>query len=143
MSRLSVARSSARLAAGLGIAGLLSLAPATASATVLIVSDTGDTLAAGQLRTLVAAAADGDTILVPAGTIDLTLGTLVIGAHVTIVGAGPDLATIDGGGLARVLDVPAGRSLVVSGLTLRRGVAATGVGGGIRNGARCTSLMWW
>lgn len=134
MSRLTVARGSVHLAAGLGVVALLSLAPATASATILMVSDTGDTLAAGQLRTLLAAAADGDTILVPAGTIDLTLGTLVIGAHVTIVGAGPDLTTIDGGGLARVLDVPAGRSLVVSGLTLRRGVAATGVGGGIRNG---------
>lgn len=109
------------------------LAPLAASATTYAVTDAGDTLAAGQLRTIIAAAVAGDTVLVPAGTITLVAGTITFGTDVTVIGAGQALTTIDGAGASRVFDVPAGRSVVIVGLTITQGVTATGIGGGVRN----------
>lgn len=129
----TAARRSVRAAAGLGLAGLLTLAPSTSHAAIHVVVDGGDTLAPGQLRTLVSAAVDGDIVIVPALTVTLASGGIQLAANITIIGAGHDLTIIDGGGLDRVFDVPATRTVVIAGLTMRRGVVATGVGGGVRN----------
>ena len=71
------------------------------------VTDLGDSTpggAPGQLRRLITDAADGDTIIVPAGVITLTgaagddanaSGDLDITKNVIIEGAGPDLTIID------------------------------------------------
>ena len=118
---------------GLALAGLILLAPRAGAAAVHLVSDLGDTGAPGQFRTLVAAAADGDTVLIPAGTIVLASGQIDIAASLAIVGAGRQLTTIDGGGTSRVFEVQAGHVVTLSGVTVRRGAVAVGTGGGINN----------
>ena len=118
---------------------LLAAAPGTAAATVHVVSDFGDSGAAGQLRTLIIAAAPGDTIVIPPGTIVLTGpagGDLDINKPLTIVGSSADLTIIDANGIDRVLDVQAAGDVVLSGVTLRNGAVhpeTGGGGGGIRN----------
>lgn len=74
------------------------------------------------------------TINVPAGEYRLTLagigednaasGDLDITANVDIVGAGPDLTTIDGGGTDRVFHVLGMPPVVISGVTIRGGAAS-------------------
>jgi hypothetical protein len=81
--------------------------PGLSAAATWTVTDFGDTGAPGQLRTLLDAAASGDTIVIPAGTITLTGpaddsgGGLAITKSVTIQGAGAGLTVIDGGGVER------------------------------------------
>ena len=91
-----------------------------------------------------------DTIILPAGTYSLTVGTpnedlanggdLDILGSLTIVGAGADATIIDGNGLDRVLDVnPAltpGVGVTIAGVTIRNGLEDTG--GGIENGGVLT-----
>jgi len=118
---------------------LLAAAPGTAAATVHVVSDFGDSSAGGQLRTLIIAAAPGDTIVIPPGTIVLTAaagGDLDINTQLTIVGSGADHTIIDANGVDRVMDVAAAGDVVLSGVTLRNGAVhpeTGGGGGGIRN----------
>jgi hypothetical protein len=75
-----------------------------AHAATWTVTDCGDTNAPGQLRTLLNAAGDGDTIIVPACTITLTPanGPLTVYSasapkRITIVGAGAASTRISGG----------------------------------------------
>src|SRR5262249_60822974 len=79
---------------------LVGAAARPSGASVLVVTDLGDTGAPGQLRTLINAAAAGDTIVVPPGTIALSgavgedanaPGDLDIHKALTIVGAGAAL----------------------------------------------------
>ncbi len=76
------------------------------------------------------AAAAGDTILIPPGTIVLTGaagdnanadGDLDVLKNLTILGAGPELTIVDANGVDRVFDVASGVTAVVAGLTMRGG----------------------
>ncbi len=76
------------------------------------------------------AAADADTIVLPAGTYVLSggggedlaaSGDLDLRASVTIAGAGADLTVIDGGGVDRIVDVVESATVTLSGVTLRNG----------------------
>ena len=118
----------AGLLSGVSLAASLLAIPA--SAATFVVSDFGDSGAPGQLRSLINAAAAGDTILVPPATIVLTgapgdnanaSGDLDILKDLTIVGAGPELTVIDAGGVDRVFQIQTGVTVTISGLTLRHG----------------------
>jgi predicted outer membrane repeat protein len=124
------------------ILALALAAAGPASAAVLTVASCGDTGAQNQLRDRINdAAVSGDTINVPACVITLTgaagndsnaSGDLdIIGKSVTIVGAGPGLTIIDGGGIDRVFHVLTGSSLTLIGMTIRNGNSGAGTGGGI------------
>lgn len=95
--------------------------------TVTSLTDTG---APGELRALMNAAAPGDTIVIPPGTIVLSgaanddanaSGDLDVTKDLTIVGAGAELTVIDGAGGDRVFHVLAGVTASISGLTMRDG----------------------
>ena len=101
------------------------------------VTDLGDTTpggAPGQLRFEITAAASGDTIVIPPGTITLTgaadedanaSGDLDIFKDLTIQGAGAGVTIIDGGGIDRVIEIVAATA-TVSGMTIRNGYAGGG-----------------
>src|SRR3989304_3589711 len=86
-------------------------------AATLTVTDLGDSTpggAPGQLRFEINAAAPGDTIVIPAGTITLTgiaaadanaTGDLDLTKNLTLQGAGPGTTIIDGGGIDRVIEI--------------------------------------
>jgi hypothetical protein len=125
------------------------------SAATLTVTDLGDSGAPGQLRALIDAAASGDTIVIPAGTITLTgaagenvnaSGDLDIRKNLTIQGAGAEATIIDGGGIDRIFDIDpsfsGGITVVMSGLTIRNGNAgSSNDGGGIRNNSSTTLTL--
>ncbi len=111
---------------------LATFAPAIAwsAPAVHTVTSFADNGGAGQLRTLMNAAAPGDTIIIPPGTIVLTgapnddanfSGDLDVTKNLTIVGAGAQLTIIDGAGLDRIFQVAAGVTASISGLTMRNG----------------------
>jgi predicted outer membrane repeat protein len=102
------------------------------AATTLTVTDCGDSFAAGQLRTLLMAAAPGDTILIPGCTITLTHGEMNFSKNLTIEGAGPGKTILDGGGTSRIFAIgPAQPTAVtITGLTIRGGVVPPGTSGG-------------
>ena len=114
-------------------AALLTAQPAAAA--IHVVTDLGDSGGPGQLRDIIAASVAGDTILVPAGTIVLADGQLVIDKDLVIIGASRFLTVIDGAGLGRVFHVTSTAHAAISGLTIRNGVPAASpfVGGGIQN----------
>jgi predicted outer membrane repeat protein len=129
---------------------LASLSPAAAQ-TTHTVTDCGDTTpggAPGQLRTLILAAAAGDTVAIPASCPVITLtglpdddagvtGDLDVLVDLTIQGQGLGLTVIDGGGIDRVFDVLPGVDLTLQKLTIRNGDGTTNAGtksgGGIYN----------
>lgn len=111
-----------------------------ASAATLTVTDFGDTSSAnctgfapGQLRTLIRNANNGDTIIIPAGTITLTgttgddqncSGDLDISKNLTIQGAGAGQTIIQAGmssgaGVDRVFDI--NQAVTLIGVTIRHG----------------------
>ena len=111
--------------------------PRPGGAAILTVTDLGDTTPGGtpgQLRFEITAAASGDTIVIPAGTITLAgpggenlnqRGDLDISKNLTIQGAGPGMTIIDGAGIDRVFDIFAATA-TVSGMTIRNGNAGGG-----------------
>jgi len=108
--------------------------------TTLEVTDLGDSGAPGQLRTLIADAAPGATIVIPRGTIELrgdpldgAGGALNLEKNVTLVGAGVDATILEGPGRDRVIAISANAVVNISGMTIARGVAADDYGGGIHN----------
>jgi large repetitive protein len=72
---------------------------------------------------------------VPAGTYDLSLGSLEVTANtVTVSGAGRAVTEVTAGGASRVLFVGAGATATVEGLTITHGNAGnSGYGGGIES----------
>jgi hypothetical protein len=130
-------------ALGLAIAAIL-IAAAPARAQVFTVNTTLDTTpgqsqctaVACSLRAAVEAAAEGDTVQVPAGTFTLQFGTLTVpsaasGAGITIAGAGAASTIISGNNSSRVLTIGGEGRAFVSRVTLRDGVAAGQSGGNV------------
>ena len=102
--------------------------------TVTALGDTTPGGTAGQLRFEITAAASGDTIVIPPGTITLTgasgenanaSGDLDITKNLTIQGAGAGITILDGGGIDRVIEIVAATA-TVSGMTIRNGYAGGG-----------------
>ncbi len=132
------------LAAGLAVGG------GEARAGVFVTTETADTADAAcdrdcSLREAVIAAnlAPGqDVVILAPGVYRLTraaggadtpsVGDLDFTGDTVLYGESAATTIIDGGGLDRVLDVPAGVALEVTGVTLRNGHASEG-GGAVRN----------
>jgi hypothetical protein len=106
--------------------------------TVLNILDSG----AGSLRSAIAAAHNGDTIVFASSlagqTITLSKGELLISHNVTVAGPGAGQLTISGNHASRVFEVAAGTQVTLSGLTIANGLTAGGDGGGILNGGTLT-----
>src|SRR5437763_16112655 len=115
----------------------LSLACALAmptNATTIVVTNTNDS-GPGSLRQALAIANDGDTIDATgiSGVINLTSGELLVETSVTINGPGADLLAVDGNMISRGFRIPvSGKTIAISGLTIRHGHAGN-AGGGIDN----------
>jgi len=132
--RLSARHCLVLMLAGLGVCGLgLPARVCAAPQTVMNLADDGTP---GTLRTTLAAAQPGDTVMFGpnvTGTITLTQGELLLNKSVTITGptagAGATSLTIDGGGAGRVFHQTAG-TVAISGLTVTNGSVA-GSGGGL------------
>ena len=79
------------------------------------------------LRDAIKYSSAGDTVVVPAGTYNLTMGELSVGHDLTVSGAGASSVTISGGNASRVLEVAASSAVTLSGVTV---TAGSGVGTG-------------
>jgi hypothetical protein len=133
----------------LGIAILVVVAVALgagASARAATVAVTnGNDSGSGSLRAAVAAANPGDMITVPALTVFLTSGQIVVSNSVTIIGAGARETTISGTDQSRVFDITSG-TVSISGVTVTGGDGfdtpggTAGPGGGILLGGGTLTL---
>src|SRR5215470_1465012 len=93
----------------------------------------------GSLRDALAHATNFETItFCPSltGTIVLTNGELVVSNSVTILGPGPGSLAVSGNSASRVFHIYSNLVVTISGLTITRGSAPGGLGGGIYNQAR-------
>jgi hypothetical protein len=96
--------------------------PPPAGAATRTVTDCGDTGSPGQLRFVIGSAAPGDTIVIPACTIDISgVGLLDITKNLTIQGQGANATFIDGGHFTQVFDVENGVTATLSSMTIRNG----------------------
>jgi predicted outer membrane repeat protein len=96
----------------------------------------------GTLRTQIAAAVPGDTIVFSVrGTITLKLGPLEIQKNVIISGPGETKIFIDGAGLFNVFQVDSGVAAVISGVTIENGYASRAIGGGGVNNQGALALI--
>ena len=123
---------------GLAFVSLLLLAT-TASAATLTVTTTTDssTPGSGSLRTEIAAASPGDTVMVPANTkpYTITLAEIPIANAITIDGGGQGSTTIEvTGGASRAFHittgVPSTSTVTFENLTIEGGSTTTEPGGG-------------
>jgi hypothetical protein len=106
------------------IVTLLCVAAGSASAETLTVTNLNDS-GAGSLREALIQAGSGATIVVPAGTITLTSGPLVIDKSLTIDGAGPSATALSGDMKSRVLEVAgAGVAATISSVQIIEGKPA-------------------
>lgn len=104
-------------------------APAAQTITVTTTADNVATPPTGSLRKAIADAVDGDTIEFQAGltgTIGLAGSELLLDKSLTIVGPGAAALAISGNQQSRVFRIPAGKTVAISGLTIRDGKAADG-----------------
>ena len=96
----------------------------------------------GSLRQAIADAASGDVIEFAAAiagqTVTLTSGELVIDKTLTIVGSPTVGMTIDGGLASRVANVTVDGDATLRNLTITRGLASSGGGGGLFVGGKLT-----
>jgi hypothetical protein len=141
---------------------LVAAAPAPALTTYIVVNDLGDahdddlgdgkcettvpnhcTLrAAMEILNAIQIQVGQYVVVVPAGTITLTLGELLATRNYTVAGAGRNATVISAGGASRVFNNDSGISstLTLTGLTLRDGLTA-GVGGAIRSVAPASLVL--
>ena len=118
-------------------------APAVAAADTINVTTQQDTRVCDatscSVRGALEIAGDGDTIRIPAGTYQLTLGQLSVTTSVTIAGAGADRTTIAGDREQGVRtlqvggDVSEQPTVAIEHLTLTRGGSSCGPGGNVLN----------
>ena len=102
------------------------------------------------LRQAIAAAGAGGTVSLqppaPSGAYKLTLGPLMIGADLTVLGAGGSSTSISGGGAVQLAKVGTGAHVTLSGLSLTEGISANGsfggAGGAIDNEGVLTLSGW-
>ncbi len=88
---------------------------------------------AGSLRQAVGAANSGDVVLVRTEAPIVLATPITVSSNITIQGeTGPLMHTLSGGGTSRILVVPSGYSLTLSGLTVEEGYSA-GDGGALVN----------
>ncbi len=98
------------------------------AAATLIVTNTADN-GAGSLRGMITMATGGDTIqfdpALNGQTITLTSDELVVDKDITITGPGPDSLTVaktpSQPPYFRIFNIPAGRTVVIAGLTISGG----------------------
>ena len=117
---------------GLAAAALaLAVVPSTASAAIVHVTNLGNS-GPGTLRHAIATAPPGSTIIVPAGTIKLTSGQLVVNKKLEIDGAGAATTTISGNDASRVFSLVGAAGVkitelaIVHGRLAQAGAALTG-----------------
>ena len=108
--------------------------PAARAVTLTVTSTAGDG-SVGTLRSVLAGAADGDTIdFSVTGTITLSAtGQLVVDKSVEITGPGANILAIDGNATSRVFYIASGKTVRISGLTITNGSESGNNGGGIYN----------
>lgn len=112
--------------------GLCSLALTAQAAQTLTVTTTADdvtTPPAGSLRKAIADAADGDTIefnVSVTGAITLAGTELLLDKNLTITGPGAATLAVSGNQQSRIFRIPAGKTVAISGLTIRDGKAPNG-----------------
>lgn len=125
-----------------GVLGVLWLVTASAFANTIAVINTNDS-GPGSLRQALANASDGDTIDATgiSGAITLSSGLLLVDKSVTINGPGADVLAVDGNMTSRVFQTLAGRTVTISGFTIRNGHAgADGAGVDNEDGATVTIM---
>ena len=106
------------------IVALVCVAADGASAETITVTNLNDS-GAGSLREALSQAASGATIIVPAGTIFLTSGPLVIDKSLTIDGAGSSATALSGDMKSRVVEVSgAAVAATISGVQIIEGKPA-------------------
>ena len=123
----------ARLLLLIGSAAMLALATSGTAQAAITVSNQNDS-GPGSLRQAVAEAPPGATIVLPAGTYNLTSGPLLIKEKsVTIAGHGSADTVIRAGGAFGVIEILGPLDATFEGVTIRDGniVGAGAVGGGI------------
>jgi hypothetical protein len=110
----------------------------SAHAATIAVTNTNDS-GVGSLRQALADAHDGDTIDATgiSGVITLTSGELLVDKSVTINAAGIDVLAVDGNATSRMFQIGTGKTVTISGLTIRNGHDDT-TGGGIDNESGAT-----
>src|SRR5947208_569656 len=116
---------------------LLCVALTTARAATITVTEASDS-GPGTLRQALADAHDGDTITFSGMIYNMLFvshGDLVVDKSVTIVGLGADRLAVDGQQSNRVFYIAPGKTVSISGLTIRNGSAPLPYrqGGGIYN----------
>jgi hypothetical protein len=127
-------------------AALVAVESARADGQLFVVTGTGDGAGACSqypgvpgaftcttLRAAVAAAGSGDTVGLPSGTYTLSQGELAIAKTLNIYGGDARDRIIQGSGAARVINIAAGVSVSLTGVTITGGRAGSEDGGNIRN----------
>ena len=107
-----------------------------APANIIVVTNTNDS-GPGSLRQALVDANDGDAINFDASLngqkITLTNGQLNVDKNITISGPGADYLAVDGNMQSRVFYINPGKTVIISGLTIKNGNAANNPGGGMYN----------
>jgi uncharacterized repeat protein (TIGR01451 family) len=118
------------------VVGVVCALPATAEAATLTVTSTADA-GPGSLRADIAAAAPGDTVLLPASAAPYTVssGEIAITDAITIEGAGAASSIVDADGMSRVFHittgVPSTGTVSFEDMTITGGAAGAPGGGGV------------